>query len=83
MATHVQFTVVLMCVCGVIQLVTKKNSLMKLAEDEDVFTLTFSDLQVISSVPVCGVNFVMFHVQIVRDDNEWLHQEVFTIWLFC
>ena len=83
MATHMQFTVVLMCVCGVIQLVTKKNSLVKLAKDEDAFTLTFSDLQVMSSVPVYDVNFVMFHGQIVRDDNGWFHQEVFTIWLFC
>ena len=72
-----------MCVCAVIQLVTKKNSLVKLAEDEDAFTLTFSGLQVISSLPVCDVDFVTFHVQIAWDDYEWLYQEVFTIWLFC
>ena len=39
--------------CVYIQLVTKKNSLMKLVEAEDGFALTtFSDLQVLFQVSV-------------------------------
>ena len=53
MATHMQFTVVLMCVCGVIQLVTKKNSLVKLAEDEDAYKYPESLLHFLNGPNCC------------------------------
>ena len=66
-----------------VQLVTKKNSLVKLAEDEDGFTLTtFSDLQV-TMTQMFTIAIVLTLFTIARDDVEWLHQEVFTVRLLC